>query len=275
MPVPAALPLLQRAGINLAGPRSAEDVIKNTSVTLTIAQLHALASKPNAADFMQHLGAFLSPSADPRAASTSVHSSGHDGNLSPRVGTTAPDGHPPSGATTYKSALTGLAPVRKQLVDMGELDMTMGHGEQRVTRVAKIDNGSQICTISQAAYERDRLLFGAEAVIYSLRGVPVRMASDHAPPATAPALVQNANVRIGRALYKLDLLIMPQATAEYTLGQDFLWQYHVTPCAYLGRCWLAMEGSRDRQWVPMRVRSQIAHWPIVGPPERLSPLSQP
>jgi hypothetical protein len=247
-------------------------VIKNTSVTLTIAQLSALYSKASTGSFMQSLSSFLS---DPRAAAALMQGPDPPGAFSPRAGTAAPEGNPPSGAPTYKAALSNLPPAAKQLVDMGEMDMEMGTGEHRAMRVAKVDNGSQTTTISGAAFERDRHLFGPEAVLYSLRGVPVRMASDHAPPATATALVHNATVRIGRALYKLDLLVMPDAGAEYTLGQDFLFQYHVVPEAHARRCWLAMDGSPLRQWVPMRVRVETAHWPVTGPPERLSPLSAP
>jgi hypothetical protein len=101
------------------------------------------------------------------------------------------------------------------------------------------------------------------------------MASDHCDPATAPSLVQNATVRIGTALYKLDLLVMPDATAEYTLGQDFFYQYQLVPEAHARRCWLAQEGSGIRQWVPMRVRVETARWPVTGPPSRLSPLTTP
>lgn len=101
------------------------------------------------------------------------------------------------------------------------------------------------------------------------------MASDHAPPALCPFFVCNASIRLGRALYKVDFLVLPECSSEYVLGQDFLVQYHVGLEAWLGRAWLAMEGSAQRQCIPYKVRSSTVHWALAGPAARCAPLFQP
>jgi len=169
-------------------------------------------------------------------------------------------------ATDYRAALLNDNPAMDQyLVSMPSVkfQFTRGGGD----RIASLDSGAVMCCISEKAYKRDKDVLGG-----SLRHLssPLSIKTFNNQSTTTNTILVGAQIVIGRAVYPMQLVVVPGASYDYLLGANFMAEYDVTlgfrSCAaFIGvTARQLLPGNslpwKGRQQVPLFYRGRVVTW---------------
>ena len=263
-----------------------ESRIGSAMVHLTIEQLAILTSRPEFLQCMHKVQVLLginSSATDVSSAIATVadqmfKSSGDNAfqNIVAGLQLSPPPGFTVNPAVKVQN--THVEPsqsfVEKYTAGMANCDIALPSGiksQRPITRKVHFDTGASVSCISVAALARDKnhLLSQSKCKLVELQGVALQTFVQGTSYAVTQML-QNVRAHLGKGFYHMDFCVIPDASAEYLIGNDYIaiHDMHVKSHA----CRLSLKcpqpfkgvnlGSGGYQNVDIKFEGVLQKWPI-------------